>query len=316
MHEHRSNYFKNTCQEVLFIGSVLLSFIAFSIETDIYAPSFPQMMSYFGASEEKIQMLLSMNFLGLCFSCLFFGPASDAFGRKPILCTGLSIFMLASIGCAVGNSLNWMILFRFLQGIGCGAIVAAGLSLFFDVYSPATSSRLVSICNGAVGGMMALAPMLGNWISLHMGWRANFYVIAFLATLSCFSTWFCIKETLPVAKRNSFTLLRIVKNYGSLLTNVPFMSHTLIWCLGFSIIVVFIANLSLIFVDYLQVPKEVFGYYQSAIMGAYFLGSMGGSYLLKKKGMGTTRAIGDIAYFGGIVFLRSSDCADEKPGST
>ena len=136
-----------------------------------------------------------------------------------------------------------------------------------------------------------------------MGWRANFYVIAFLATLSCFATWFCIKETLPVAKRNSFTPLTVLKNYCSLIANVPFMSHTLIWCFGFSIIVVFIANLSLIFIDYLQVPKEVFGYYQSAIMGAYFLGSMGGSYLLKKIGMGTTRIIGDIAYFGGIVFL-------------
>lgn len=119
-----SAFFKNKTQEVSFIGIILLTFIAFYIETDIYTPSFPQMMSHFGTNEDTIQMLLSMNFLGLCLSCLFLGPASDAYGRKPILCSGLSIFMLGSIGCAVTDSLNWMIAFRFLQGVGCGSITS------------------------------------------------------------------------------------------------------------------------------------------------------------------------------------------------
>lgn len=168
MRDMMETYFKGRAQEISFIGIILFAFIAFYIETDIYTPSFPQMMSYFSANEESIQMLLSMNFLGLCLSCLFFGPASDAYGRKPILCYGLFVFMLASIGCAFTDSLNWMVLFRFLQGIGCGAIVGAGLTLFFDVYPADKSSKLVAICNGTVGGMMALAPMIGNWISLHM----------------------------------------------------------------------------------------------------------------------------------------------------
>lgn len=174
-----NSFFKSKFQEISFLGIILLAFIAFYIETDIYTPSFPQMMNYFGTNEDIIQMLLSMNFLGLCLSCLFFGPASDAYGRKPILCSGLSLFMLGSIGCAITDSLNWMIIFRFLQGVGCGSITSAGITLFFDVYPSDKSSRLVSLCNGAIGGMMALAPMLGNWISLHMGWRMNFYLIAF-----------------------------------------------------------------------------------------------------------------------------------------
>lgn len=297
------NPFKTKFQEISFIGIILFAFIAFYIETDIYTPSFPQIMTYFGTNEDTIQMLLSMNFLGLCLSCLFFGPASDAYGRKPILCCGLSIFMLGSIGCAFTYTLNWMILFRFLQGVGCGSITSAGLTLFFDVYPSDKSSRLVSICNGTIGGMMALAPMIGNWISLHMGWRANFYLIALLATLSCLSIWIFIKETLPIEKRTKFSLPSVLKNYCMILTNFPFMAHTLIWCLGFSLVIVFIANLSLIFIDYLQVPKEDFGYYQTAIMGAFFVGSMGGAYLIKKIGMVYTKVIGSLCYIAGVGLL-------------
>ncbi|HSX38223.1 MAG TPA: MFS transporter [Chlamydiales bacterium] len=216
-------FFKNKFQEISFIGIILFAFIAFYIETDIYTPSFPQMINYFGTNEDTIQMLLSMNFLGLCLSCLFFGPASDAYGRKPILCSGLFIFMLGSIGCAVTDSLDWMIAFRFLQGVGCGSITSAGLT--------------------------------------------------------------------------------VLKNYLALLTNFPFMAHTLIWCLAFSMVIVFISNLSLIFVDHLQVPKEIFGYYQTAIMGAFFVGSMGGASLIKKIGMTSTKVIGSFTYMVGVVFL-------------
>lgn len=303
-------FFKNKYQEASFLAIILLAFITFYIETDIYTPSFPQMMDHFGTNEDSIQLLLSMNFLGLCLSCLFFGPASDAYGRKPILNSGLAIFMLSSIGCAVTNSLEWMIAFRFVQGVGCGAIVGAGLTLFFDIYPAEKSSRLVSICNGTIGGMMALAPMLGNWIALNMGWRTNFYLIAALAVVSFICIWAFIKETLPVEKRTKLDPRSIVKNYFSILTNFPFMAHTLIWCLAFSMVIVFIANLSLIFIDYLKVPKEIFGYYQAAIMGTFFVGSMGGAYTIKRLGMLPTKIIGSLAYIAGILMLAILTFAD------
>ncbi len=295
--------FKNKWQEFLFLAITLLAFITFYIETDIYTPSFPEMVVYFGTDADTIQKLLSMNFLGLCLSSLFFGPASDAFGRKPVLCTGLFIFMAGSVGCAITESLDWMIHFRFLQGLGCGAIVSAGLATLFDVYSPEKSARLVSVLNGTVGGLMALAPMLGNWISLAYGWRYNFYLIALLATLTFACNIFFTKESLAEDKRTPLRLATVFKNYGCLLANFPFMAHNLIWCLMFSVVIMFIANLSLIFVDYLEVPKTTFGYYQTAIMGGFFVGSMSAAYLIKKIGMVNTKISGSLAFYVGVFAL-------------
>jgi DHA1 family bicyclomycin/chloramphenicol resistance-like MFS transporter len=68
-------------------------------------------------------------------------------------------------------------------------------------------------------------------------------------------------------------------------------------------VVITFANLSLIFVDYLKVPKELFGYYQTVIMGAYFVGSMGGAYLIKKWGLLSTKYAGTIIFISGIFSL-------------
>lgn len=300
------NFFKNKFQEYLMLSIILLTFIVFYIETDIYTPTFPEMVDYFQTDEDSIQLLLSMNFLGLCLSSLLFGPASDAYGRKSTLCTGLFVFMAGSMGCAMTQDFNLMIVFRFIQGIGCGAIVSVALTSLFDIYSPEKYSRLVSACNVAIGGMMALAPVIGNWIGIQWGWRANFHLIAFLATVVFLSNLFLTRETLRLEKRTQFSTVAIFKNYFSLLTNLPFMSHTLIWCLMFSLGFVFIANLSLIYIDYLQVPVEIFGYYQMAIMGAFFFGSLLSAYLIKKWGMPLTKTFGSLVYLLGVVLLVTS----------
>ncbi|MFO1259141.1 MAG: multidrug effflux MFS transporter [Gammaproteobacteria bacterium] len=308
-----SHYFQSRKDEVFFIAITLLGFIAFYVETDIYTPSFPEMMIYFNTTEESIQKILSMNFLGLCLASLFFGPASDAYGRKPILCIGLFIFMIGSIGCAMTDSLEWMIALRFVQGIGCGAIVSAGLATFFDVFPPEKSARLVSILNGTVGGLMALAPIIGNWITIHQGWRTNFYLIAFLAILVFTSNLVFIKETLPILKRAPFNVHNVIKNYTSLLTNAYFMGYTMIWCLIFSMVILYIANLSLIFVDHLFVSQKIFGYYQFVIMGAFFVGSMTCAYFIKKLGMPATKYIGSVLCIVGILALGLFSYFEQTP---
>jgi DHA1 family bicyclomycin/chloramphenicol resistance-like MFS transporter len=157
---------------------------------------------------------------------------------------------------------------------------------------------------------MALAPMIGNWISLHYGWRANFILIAVLAIVTVICTATLIKETLPVEKRNQFKPRQVFKDYVAILGNFPYMAHSMIWCLMFSLVIVFIANLSLIFIDYLLVPKEIFGYYQAAIMSTFFIGSMSGAYCIKKWGMFATKSVGSLLYLGGGALLIVSSFLD------
>src|SRR5262245_20087211 len=98
----------NSISPIRILSVLILSFVAFAVETDIYVPSFPDMVKQLGVSETDIQRVLSLNFLGVCISCLFSGALSDSFGRKRVLSVGTGLFALASLGCYLANEF-WLI---------------------------------------------------------------------------------------------------------------------------------------------------------------------------------------------------------------
>lgn len=95
---------------------MIVIFIAACIETDIFLPAMVDMMNYFHVSEEEIQMLLTLNFAGICLSCPLYGPISDAFGRKKPLLVALGLFLMGCILTLFSNDFTVMLAGRVLQG--------------------------------------------------------------------------------------------------------------------------------------------------------------------------------------------------------
>lgn len=287
--------------KILFI--TILAFIAFSVETDVYVPSLPNMVEALGISETNIQMILSVNFFGICLSCLLSGPLSDSFGRKKTLSIGTGLFALASLGCYLSNDFQIILLSRFIQGIGAGTILSVANNCIFDVYHPSKSQQLIAILNAITTIAMSMAPLIGVWINIQFGWKASFLFILLLAT----STWIAITiflpETLPHNKRLPFELRNIFKNYLTLFKTRTFILGTAIWCLMFAVLIVYTANASLLFIKYLHVSETSFGYYQSIIMGAFALSSFLCSYLVAKLGNDLVKFYGTALFFLGIFCL-------------
>ena len=122
---------------------MILIFLAAAIETDIYLPAFPDMMEAFRTSEIMIQRILSFNFLGICIASLFYGPASDAFGRRKILNFGYILFILGSFGCIFAGNIEWLIFWRFIQGLGSAACFIVGTAVIFDFYQAEKATKVV-----------------------------------------------------------------------------------------------------------------------------------------------------------------------------
>src|SRR5437016_5954689 len=99
---------------------ITVTFIAACIETDIYLPTFTDMMAYFSISEDKIQSLLTWNFMGICISGPLYGPISDAIGRKKPLLFALGLFFAGSLITMYAPTFELMLWGRVLQGLGSG----------------------------------------------------------------------------------------------------------------------------------------------------------------------------------------------------
>ena len=106
---------KRTRSLVILILGLLSAIGPFSI--DMYLPGFPAIANSMHTTIDKVAYSLSSFFLGVCIGQLVCGPLLDRFGRKIILLIGLSLYIGASIGCALSNSVEMLVLFRFLQAL-------------------------------------------------------------------------------------------------------------------------------------------------------------------------------------------------------
>ena len=93
-----SNLSKRT-YDIALLTLVTIMYVMLCAETDIYVPTFPEMIQYFGVHENQIQLILSINFAGLCLAGLVVGPLSDSYGRRKVLLISLLLFVISSIGC-------------------------------------------------------------------------------------------------------------------------------------------------------------------------------------------------------------------------
>jgi MFS transporter, DHA1 family, multidrug resistance protein len=285
---------------VIFLAVLALVKIAVCIETDVYVPSFPQMVSDLKTSESNIQWVLGINFLGLCFSSLWVGLLADRFGRRKTLLVGLFLFVVSSLGCVWSNTLSELLFWRFLQGLGAGTPMTAGFAILMDRFDAKTAASLIGFMNTVITLSMAGAPILGTWITLHFHWKANFILIAVLGILAWISFYLCIPETLSKDKRITLHIKPILRDYMRALSHRQFLAYTMICVLIFGGIIVFVTNQSLIFINYLNIGQDIYGYYQSSTMASFAIGSLLSGLMIRRIGTeGTRRACILLAMLGG-----------------
>ena len=119
-----------------FLPFLLLIMSAYPpLSTDMYLPSFPDLVQAFDTSEAMVNLTLVLFFVCFAFATLIWGPVSDKYGRRPSLIAGISLYSLASAGCIWSSSINQIIVWRILQALGAGAPVTISIAIVQDTYS-------------------------------------------------------------------------------------------------------------------------------------------------------------------------------------
>ena len=277
-----------------------LCWFAAVAETDIYVPAFPDMVRYFGILEPDVQDVLSYNFFAIFFSCLFYGPLSDRYGRKPILVFGLSLFTLSSLGCLLAPTFSWLVAARFIQGLGASCIFSAGVATFSDHYPAEKAVGKIGHINTLIGFGMAAAPAIGAYLNMVFGWRANFWFVLGLGALSTIGILFFYQETLPQEKRHKINFKKMLKNYGTLLKSRSFMLNMIGVFLLVGVLVSYVSNLSIIFITYLNVPESIYPFYQGAPLLVFAVASFFSGKVVQKIGVRNTCTL---SYVGAFLFF-------------
>ncbi|PXW96930.1 DHA1 family bicyclomycin/chloramphenicol resistance-like MFS transporter [Sphaerotilus hippei] len=186
----------------------------FSIDT--YLPAFAGIAGSLQASPLEMQQTLSAYLLGFAVMNLFHGALADSFGRRPVVLTGLVVFTLASLGCALSTHVGTLVLFRALQGMSTGAGVVVSRAVIRDLFPPAEAQRMMSQVTIYFGVAPAIAPILGGWLYVHLGWHAIFGFLALVGVAMTLAVWRVLPETLPASQRQSFDPRHLMLGYSQL----------------------------------------------------------------------------------------------------
>ena len=147
----------------------------FSIDT--YIPAFAAISQSLQATPVEMQQTLSAYLFGFAFMNLFHGALSDSFGRRPVILVGLAVFTLASIGCALSNTVGQLIFFRALQGLSTGAGIVVSRAVIRDMFPPSEAQRVMSQVTIFFGVAPALAPVIGGILAETINWHAVFWFL-------------------------------------------------------------------------------------------------------------------------------------------
>ena len=249
---------------------------------DLYLPAFPAMAGSFATDTDRIQLSLSVYFLGLALGQVFYGPIADRFGRRKPLMFGIGLFTLASLACALAPTLEWLLVARFFQALGGCAGMVVNRAVVRDLCSPIESARVFSKLMLVMGVAPILAPLAGGWMMLLGGWRSIFGFLMLFSAAFWVLVWLRLPETLPADGPRS-QLSSALGRYGRLLREPEFMFHALTGGTAMAGMFAYIAGSPFVFIQLYGVPAEHYGWLFGINSAGFILAAQLNGRLLRKR---------------------------------
>jgi DHA1 family bicyclomycin/chloramphenicol resistance-like MFS transporter len=232
-----------------FVALVAAMMATQAMAVDVMLPAFPVIVEALHvANPNHGQWILTAYMVGLGVGQLFWGMMSDRFGRRPVLLTGLGLFVAAALLCGLTNSFHALLAFRFIHGVAAASVTVAR-SVIRDLYSGRHMARVMSLTFVVFLTVPVLAPSLGQLILLLAPWRYIFIVCGAFAALVWLWASLRLTETLHPEYRMMFTRQRISAAVRLVLGNRASLWYTLAGAIMFASIMAYVGMVAQIFND-------------------------------------------------------------------
>ena len=279
---------------VLLLLSVTLSGI---MAINLYAPSMPDIARAFATSGSNVQLTVLVFLVAFAVAQLVYGPLSDRYGRRPVLLSGLLLFVLANIVCAVAFSIEFLMTARVFQAVGACSGSVMTRAIVRDAYGREEAAKVMGYLAVGIGVAAAISPSIGGLIQGTVGWRGGFVFHAVLAGFPVLVAWRMLKET--HLNRDPLTGggLRMFSNFAVLLRSPLFLGYTFSVAFINGSFFAFLAAAPFILVDSLGQPPKKVGLFLLYSTGGFLIGSLIGPRIIGRVGLDRVIVFGAINIF-------------------
>jgi MFS transporter, DHA1 family, multidrug resistance protein len=240
---------------------------------DMYLPAFPGIAREFKTTTSVISWSLSTYFIGFALGQILYGPLLDRFGRKRPLYFGLTVYILASIGCMQSHHIETLIAFRFVQAIGGCVAQVGSIAMVRDFFPVKESAKIFSLLFLIIGISPLFAPTVGSLVMLKLGWQWIFALLACIAAVTLAATIFLLPEGHPPDQSISLKPKPILSSFAAIFKQPQFYTYAFAGAFSFAGLFTYVAGSPIIFMEGFHVSAQVFG----GIFATLTMGFIGGS---------------------------------------
>ena len=238
----------------------------------LFFPVIPAVKVALGLSDAHAQFTFSIALFGMAFATLFYGSLSDRYGRRPMLLSGLSLFLIGSVVSAMAETANALLLGRLVQAIGAGCALTLVRAIARDAYRAEQLVKAIAYLTmfGTLGPMVS--PFIGGLLTDTFGWRSVFVFALAAGGAITLTTYFVTVETHPPANRSKNDK-SLMLGYTALFRRLRF--NALVLNTGFNtgaFMVMASASASLM-TELLHRPATEFGLYFLLFPVGFFVGN-------------------------------------------
>lgn len=170
-----------------FVGILTVLFLS-SLNMTVVGSAMPRVISDLGGFHLYVWAFTAYS-LATTITIPIVGTISDKFGRRPLLLFGIAVFALGSTALGLVQSMEQLILWRAIQGIGGGTLMAMSFTAIADIFTPIERGRYQGYTGAVWGVSSVVGPLVGGFLTDSFGWRSVFYVNLPFALLAAYFIW-------------------------------------------------------------------------------------------------------------------------------
>ncbi|MDO9023898.1 multidrug effflux MFS transporter [Zwartia sp.] len=251
------------------------------LSIDMYLPAFPSIASSLGAHSSEVERTLAAYLLGMASAQLVYGPLADRFGRKPPLYCAMLLYIVASAGCALAPTVEFLTMSRVFQAMGGAAGMVISRAVVRDHYNTQEAARALSMLMLVMGIAPILAPLLGSLILNLVGWRGIFATITFFGIVLLWTLSNVMVESLPRERQIKLSWGNILRTYAGLLAHRRFLAFALSGGFASATMFAYIVGSPRLFIEYFGVSPQTYGLLFGLNASSLILGSQVSARILK-----------------------------------
>jgi len=260
---------------------------------NILVPALPGLVLVLATDSDTVQLTLSLYLISIATAQLLLGPLSDRFGRRPVVLTGLTLNMLASLAAIAANSIDALIAARVAQAAGAATGIVMGRAIIRDLYERDRAASMIGLVTTAMVIAPMISPLIGGILDTLFGWQAIFLFIALMSGLVLLWAVPVLPETRPASMAESRG--RLWPETRALLGNARFHAYVLAGALGSAPFFTFLGGGPHVTVTLMGRTSAEYGLWFAVASFGYMTGNFTASRLSQRVGVNVMIAGGVVA---------------------